>query len=105
MPTGVSGHISLSAGQTEGEGVGVGTEDEDKETVLELMVVTEEETTGVGDVIEVAEFCTVMRVTFSTACRGKPVLLPVKSLAVGRRSEKQLPETLVIPSVRVQSGL
>ena len=82
----------------EGEGV----EDEEEETVLERVAVTEEETTGFG---EVEGFCTVMRVTFSTACRGKLALLPAKSLAVGGRSEKQPPETLGIPFVRVQSGL
>ena len=127
IPTGVSGQMPSSGGQTEGEGEGVGMEDEEEETlpelmavtegegegaedeveevVLELMAVTEGEMTGVGDVMNVAEFCTVIRVALSTACRGKSASLPAKSLAVGRRSDKQPPEALDIPFVSVQSGL
>ena len=129
VPTGVSGHMSPSAGQTIGEEEGEGREDEVDETWLELMAVTrkeglgvegemevvllgtmamtvEEEPTGVEDVIsDVAEFCTVMRVTFSIACRGKLALFPAKILAVAGWLDKQLPEALAIPLVRVQSEL
>ena len=91
VPTGVSGHMSPSAGQTEGGGKGTGHE--------------EGEATGVGDAIDVAEFCTVTSVTFSTACRGRLALLPAKSLAVSGRSDQQLLEALDTPLIRVQDEL
>ena len=72
-------------------------EDEEEEIVLEM--------TGVESVVEVEGFCTIVRVTFSTACRGKLAFLPAKSLAVGGRSNKHSSETFDIPFVRVQSEL
>ena len=95
--------MSPSAGQTEGEGEGVGIWDGEEEIVLEIIAVTGEE--GVGSVVEVEGFCTIVRVRFSTACRGKLVFPPAKSLTVGGRSNKQSSETLDIPFVRVQSEL
>ena len=83
----------------------VGVEEEVEEIVLELVAVTEEEITGVRDAVNVAEFCTVTNVMLSTACRGRPPLLPAKSMVVGGRSDKQLLETLDTPLVRVQDEL
>ena len=131
VPTGVSGHVSLSAGQTEGEGEGEGKgvgpkdgeegtalgmmamreeegegpKDGEEGTVLDVMAVREEEPTGVGEADKVKELCTVMRVTFSTACRGESALLPEKSLAVGGSSNEQPPDMLDITFVRVQNEL
>ena len=94
--------VELVAVAEDGE---VGMEEEVAEIVPELVAVTEEEITGVRDAVNAEEFCTATSVTLSTACRGRPPLLPVKSLAVSGRSDKQLLESLNSPLVMVQDEL